>query len=47
VRLGVRPLSAPVETFTIKAETEGGANLLRLQWDNAERVVPFRVRAPR
>jgi hypothetical protein len=47
VRLVARPLSAPVETFTIRAETEAGANLLRLQWDNAERVVPFRVRAPR
>src|SRR5687767_3046158 len=46
VRLTTRPLSAPVETFTIKAETEGGANLLRLQWDNAERVAPFRVRPP-
>lgn len=46
VRLVARPLSTPVETFTIKAETEGDANLLRLQWDNAERVVPFRVRAP-
>ena len=47
VRLVARSLSAPVETFTIKAETEGDANILRLQWDNAERVVPFRVRAPR
>jgi len=46
VRLTTRPLSAPVETFTIKAEPEGGANLLRLQWDNAERVAPFRVRPP-
>lgn len=44
VRLSTRPLGTPVETFTIKAETEGGANLLRLQWDAAERVVPFRVR---
>ena len=47
VRLSTRPLTAPVETFTIKAEPEGSANLLRLQWDNAERVVPFRVRPPR
>ncbi|HJU68866.1 MAG TPA: DUF2911 domain-containing protein [Gemmatimonadaceae bacterium] len=47
VRLSARPLSAPVETFAIKAETEGGTNLLRLQWDNAERVVPFRVRPRR
>lgn len=44
VRLSTRPLRTPVETFTIKAETEGGANLLRLQWDDAERVAPFRVR---
>ncbi len=44
VRLISRPLSAPVETFTIKAETEGASNLLRLQWDSAERVAPFRVR---
>ena len=47
VRLAARPLSTPVETFTIKAETEGDANLLRLQWDDGERVVPFRVRAPK
>lgn len=47
VRLSTRPLSAPVETFTIKAETDGTTNLLRLQWDSAERVVPFRVRTPR
>ena len=44
VRLSTRRLAAPVETFTIKAETEGRTNLLRLQWDNTERVVPFRVR---
>ena len=44
VRLSTGPLRTPVETFTIKAETEDGANLLRLQWDDAERVVPFRVR---
>lgn len=44
VRLSTRPVAAPVETFTIKAEAEGGANLLRLQWDGSERVVPFRVR---
>ena len=47
VRLSARPLAAVVETFTIKAESEGGANLLRLQWDDAERVAPFRVRAPK
>ena len=44
VRLATRTLSSPVEIFTIKAETDGGNHLLRLQWDNAERVVPFRVR---
>jgi hypothetical protein len=43
VRLSVRPLTGPVETFTIKAEAERGANLLRLQWDDSERVAPFRV----
>ena len=47
VRLSARPLAAVVETFTIKAESEGGANLLRLQWDDAERVAPFHVRAPK
>ncbi len=47
VRLSARPLSTPVETFTIKADTEGRANLLHLQWDNAERVVPFQVRPRR
>jgi hypothetical protein len=44
VRLITRPLSTAVEVFAIKAETDGGAHLLRLQWDSAERVVPFRVR---
>lgn len=44
VRLATRPLSTPVEVFAIRAETDGGAHLLRLQWDNAERIVPFRVR---
>ena len=43
VRLLARALSTPVETFTITAETEGGRNLLRLQWDDSERVVPFKV----
>ena len=47
VRLTTRPLAAPVETFTIKAEPEGGTNLLRLQWDAAERIVAFRVRPPK
>jgi hypothetical protein len=47
VRLTTRPLAAPVETFTIKAEPEGGSNLLRLQWDAAERTVAFRVRPPK
>jgi hypothetical protein len=45
VRLAARPLASPVETFTITAETEENANLIRLQWGDAERVVPFRVRA--
>jgi len=47
VRLSSRPLPATVETFTIKAEAEGNTNLLRLQWDGSERVVPFRVRTPK
>ena len=45
VQLTTRPLPSPVELFTIKAEADGGVNLLRLQWDTSERVVPFRVRA--
>ena len=44
VRLSRRPLPGLVETFTIRAEADGGANLLRLQWDQAELVVPFRVK---
>lgn len=47
VRLSTRPLPTPVETFTIKAEAEGPVNLLRLQWDGAERVATFRVRTPK
>ena len=47
VRLTTRPLPAPVETFTIKAEAEGGTNVLRLQWDAAERTVTFRARPPK
>jgi hypothetical protein len=43
VRLTTRSLPAEVEVFTIKADVEGGVNLLRLQWDTSERVVPFRV----
>ena len=44
VRLATRALSMPVELFTIKAETDDGTHLLRLQWDNVERVAPFQVR---
>ena len=47
VRLAALSLSVPVETFTIKAETDAGVNLLRLQWDDYERVVPFRVHTPK
>ena len=47
VRLTTRPLAAPVETFTIKAEAEESTNLLRVQWDMAERTVAFRVRPPK
>jgi hypothetical protein len=44
VRLTTRALAAPVETFTVKAEADSAAHLIRLQWDTSERVVSFRVR---
>jgi hypothetical protein len=44
VRLTRRPLAEPVERFTIRATPEGEGGLLRIQWSDAELVVPFRVR---
>lgn len=44
VRLTRRPLAEPVERFTIRATPEGEGGLLRIQWSDAEMVVPFRVR---
>ena len=44
VRLTTRALAMPIEVFTIRAETDDGTHLLRLQWDSAERVAPFRIR---
>lgn len=44
VRLTARPLDAVVETFTIRADPAGSGGELRLQWDKAERVVPFAVK---
>jgi len=42
-----RPLAAPVEMFTIRVEPEDGGTSrgrLRLQWDDAELVLPFEVK---
>lgn len=47
VPLAVRPLGEPVELFTIDVSPLGAAGAdgeIRLRWDRAERVVPFRVR---
>lgn len=47
VPLAVRPLGEPVELFTIDVEpvaAPGADGEIRLRWDRAERVVPFRVR---
>jgi len=43
VKLQARPLSEVVEVFTIRADEEGDAGALRLQWDRTELVAPFRV----
>lgn len=45
VRLTMQPLDDPVEVFIIAADSEGERSFLRLQWDRAELVAPFRVRA--
>jgi hypothetical protein len=44
VRLSVRTLSFPVEVFTITADAKDQHPFLRLQWDQSERVAPFRVK---
>jgi hypothetical protein len=37
-------LAEPVETFTIRIEPAGAGGALRLQWDDAELVLPFEVK---
>jgi hypothetical protein len=45
VRLTRRPLAEPVERLTLRVTPEGGdGGLLRIQWADAELVVPVRVR---
>jgi len=44
VRLTARPLTEVVEVFTIRVEPTTAGGELRLQWDQTELVVPFRVR---
>jgi hypothetical protein len=44
VALRSRPLSTPVESFTIVAEPRGRAGEIRFQWDTTELVVPVRRR---
>jgi hypothetical protein len=45
VPLTRRALAEPVERLTLRVTPEGGAGgLLRIQWADAEMVVPFRVR---
>ncbi len=41
VRLSVRDLQDPVETFTIAAREESGRGLLALRWDRKEMVTEF------
>lgn len=41
-----RPLESEVETFTIRADANGGGGILRLMWDRAEYVARFTTRAP-
>lgn len=43
VRLRVRDLQEPVETFTISAREEAGRGLLGLQWDKRELLTEFSV----
>lgn len=44
VRLTARPLTAPVEVFTISVRDEAGRGLLALQWDLTEMVAEFTAR---
>lgn len=41
-----RALDTEVETFTIRADPDGGGGILRLMWDRAEYVARFTTRAP-
>ncbi len=43
VQLTARPLTSPVEVFTISAREENGRGLLALQWDLTEMVAEFTV----
>jgi len=44
VGASLRPLTAPVESFTITVEEEGAGGIIRLQWAEREMVIPFQVR---
>lgn len=46
VTLRTRPLSAPVEAFTIRVYEENGHGILALQWDTTEYFVEFAVERP-
>lgn len=46
VRLQAKPLTSPVEVFTIAVREEGGRGVLALQWDRTELVTPFEVAKP-
>lgn len=44
VRMTPRALEEPVEVFNIAVTEQGDGGEIRLQWDETEMVVPFRVR---
>lgn len=44
VPMRARPLATPAERFTITIGDDDGSGAIRLQWANAEMVVPFVVR---
>ena len=44
VRMQARPLARPVDRFTIALGDDDGSGAIRLQWADAEMVVPFVVR---
>jgi DUF2911 family protein len=45
IDMQTRPVSPPVEQFTIRLETTGGnGGVLRLAWDDTEAFVPFTVK---